>query len=230
MKTIAIAGGLLASALLLTGCGLASIAGPDNQDTTTYQVTDKVTKLQVKSGSGDTVVTETDGNAVRVTETLNWRSDDKPKTEHKVEGEALHLTYDCPSDWGSCSVDYKIEIPKGLAVDLDAGSGNITLRSLTGRLDAHLGSGDLDATGLAGKQVVAEAGSGRIELKYASAPDSAELKSGSGDIVLTVPDGTYDVNTEMGSGDAKVSVKDDGSSPHKVSLTSGSGDVTMSAG
>ncbi|WP_433439776.1 DUF4097 family beta strand repeat-containing protein [Nonomuraea sp. CA-141351] len=230
MKTIAIAGGLLASALLLTGCGLASIAGPDRHHTVTYQVTDKVTKLQLKSGAGDTVVTETDGTAVRVTETKNWRADDEPKAEHKVEGEALLLSYDCQSDWGSCSVDYKVEIPKGMAVDLDCGSGNITLRGLTGRLDAKLGSGDLDATGLGGKQVFAETGSGNIELKYASTPDSAELKAGSGDIVLNVPDGAYDLNTKMGSGDAKVSVKDDDSSPHKISLTAGSGDVTVSAG
>ncbi|KAB8195737.1 DUF4097 family beta strand repeat protein [Nonomuraea phyllanthi] len=229
MKTFAIAGGLLASALMLTGCGLASIAGPSNHDTSTYEVTDKVTKLQLKTGSGDAVITESDGAAVRVTETLNWRGDEKPKPEHTVEGESLLLTYDCASDLGTCSVDYKIEVPKGLAVDLDAGSGNITLRGLTGRLDGHVGSGDLDAADLRAKQAVVEAGSGNVELKYAAAPDGVELKLGSGNVVLHVPDGAYDVKTETGSGDVDVSVKDDDSSPRKITLTSGSGDVTVSA-
>ncbi|MDP4509786.1 DUF4097 family beta strand repeat-containing protein [Nonomuraea turcica] len=230
MKTIAIAGGLLASAVLLTGCGLGDLAGPTNQDTTSYEVTDKVTKLQLESHAGDTVVTETDGTAIRVVEKLRWRGDDKPKPEHKVEGGALFVTYDCASNWGSCSVDYEIEVPKGLAVDLDSGSGNITLRALTGDIDVHVGSGDVDASDLAGKRVVAEAGSGNVELKYTTVPTSAQLKAGSGDIVLNVPDGAYDVKTETGSGDATVSVKDDGSSPNKISLSAGSGNVSVLPG
>ncbi|MEV0232382.1 DUF4097 family beta strand repeat-containing protein [Nonomuraea sp. NPDC050786] len=229
MKTIAIAGGLLASALLLTGCGLDGIAGPKNQDTVTYQVKEKVQKIHLRSGAGDVVISESDTAQINVTETLYW-SNDKPQAEHKVDGDTLSMYYDCQRSWGSCGVNYKVEVPKGLALNLDAGSGNITLRSLSGPLDVHLGSGDLDATGLTGKQLVAQAGSGNMELKYTAAPDSAELKGGSGDVVLTVPDGSYDVKTEVGSGDAKVSVKNDGASPHKISLTSGSGDVTVSAG
>ncbi|GAA4989151.1 hypothetical protein HD597_007812 [Nonomuraea thailandensis] len=229
MKTIALAAGLLASAALLTGCGLADLAQPGMSESTSYQVTEKVTKLQLKSNSGDAVITETGGTAVRVVETLHWRGEGgKPRPEHKVEGEALLMTYTCPSDWGAgCSVDYKIEIPKGLSVDLDAGSGDLTLRNLTGPIDVNAGSGDVDAAGLGGKQVFADVGSGNIELKYASAPDNADLKAGSGDITLSVPDGAYDVKSEVGSGDAAVTVKKDASSTHKISLTTGSGDITV---
>ncbi|UBU15691.1 DUF4097 family beta strand repeat-containing protein [Nonomuraea gerenzanensis] len=228
MKTIAIAGGLLAAAALLTGCGLGDIAGPSHEETASYQVTDKVTKLQLKSNSGEAVITETDGSAVRVVETLHWRGDaDKPKPEHKVEGEGLFLSYACPSDWGSCSVDYKIEVPKGLSVDLDAGSGNLTLRNLTGQIDLHAGSGDVDATGLAGKKVYADVGSGNLDLTYTAAPDAAELKTGSGDITLNVPDGAYDVKTDVGSGDTNVTVKKDAGSAHRLSLSAGSGDITV---
>lgn len=230
MKTMVIAGGLLASAVLLTGCGLGSFAGPTNQDTTSYQVTDKVTKLQLDSHAGDAVITETDGTAIRVVETHRWSGDDKPQAQHKVEGGVLIVDYDCPSNWGRCSVDYKVEIPKGLPVDLDSGSGNLTLRGLTGDIEVFVGSGDVDASDLAGKKVVAEAGSGNIELKYTAAPDSAKIEVGSGNIVLNVPDGAYDVSTDTGSGDANVKVKTDNSSPHKISLASGSGDVSVQPG
>jgi hypothetical protein len=229
MKTIAIAGGLLASAALLSGCGLAGLGGPSNQDTVSYEVTDKVAKLRVESGAGDAVITETGGSAIRVVETLQWRGD-KPNAEHSVDGDTLFLRYDCAEGWGGCSVNYKIEIPKGLQVDADAGSGDITLRSLTGPLDVTAGSGDVDASGLAGKKVVAEAGSGNIELKYTTAPDSAELKAGSGDVTLHVPDGSYDVKTEVGSGDTNVAVDKDPNSPRKLSLTTGSGNVSVMAG
>ncbi|MCK2219876.1 DUF4097 domain-containing protein [Actinomadura sp. ATCC 31491] len=230
MRTIVIAGGLLAGAALLTGCGLESLAGPTNQDVASYEVTDQVTGLRLTSGSGDTVVTETGGKAVKVTETLRWRGDAKPKAEHKVDGGALALSYSCPSNIGTCSVDYKIEVPKGVAVDLDSGSGDVTLRALSGDVKVHVGSGDVDASGLAGRNVVADAGSGDVELAYVSAPASARLEAGSGDITLNVPDGAYDVTTDLGSGDANVSVKTDRSSPNKISLKAGSGNVSVSAG
>lgn len=230
MKTIVVAGGLLASALLLTGCGIEAIGGSTNQDTVSYEVTDKVSKLQLQSGAGDTVITETGGTAVRVVETLRWRGDDKPKPQHKVEGQALFVTYDCPSNWGSCSVDYKIEIPKGLAVDLDSGSGDVTLRTLSGELDANLGSGDLEGRDLTGKKVYVKAGSGNVELKYGTAPDSVELESGSGDISLLVPDVGYNVKKDIGSGDVNVGVKSDPGSPRRMTLTTGSGDLAVSAG
>ncbi|MCA2221586.1 DUF4097 family beta strand repeat-containing protein [Nonomuraea aurantiaca] len=229
MKTIVIAGGLLASALLLTGCGLKALSGPTNQDTVTYQVTDKVAKLQLKSGSGDTVLTEYDGNAVRVTETLQWRNE-KPKAEHKVDGDTLSVFYSCPKGWDNCAVNYKIEVPKGLQVDADAGSGDITMRQLTGQIEASAGSGDVDASGLGTKKIFAEVGSGNLALKFAVVPDSVEMKSGSGDASLHLPAGAYDVQTKGGSGDVQVSVDKDPASPHKVSVATGSGDVSVVPG
>ncbi|PZG08825.1 DUF4097 family beta strand repeat-containing protein [Nonomuraea aridisoli] len=227
-KKVIVAGGLLASAALLTGCGLESVAGPVNQDTVSYEVTEKVGELRLESGAGDAEITETEGDTVRVVEHLRWRGDAKPETEHKVEGEALVVTYDCPSDWGACGVDYEIEVPKGLTADLTTGSGNLTLRGLTGELKLLVGSGDVDAAGLAGRSLSAESGAGDIELTYASAPDAVELVAGSGDIRLAVPDGAYDLKSEVGSGDTAVTVKTDTSSPHKISLQTGSGDVTVS--
>ncbi|MET7465902.1 DUF4097 family beta strand repeat-containing protein [Nonomuraea sp. NPDC005501] len=230
MKKIVIAGGLLASVALLTGCGLQSLAGPTNQDTVDYQVTDKVARLQVKSGAGDVAVTEYDGAAVRVTETIQWR-DNRPKTEHKVEGDTLMLSYTCDNalkSWGDCDVNYKVEVPKGLAVTVKNGSGDITLRSLTGPMEVSTGSGDVDGTGLGVKSTIAEAGSGNIELKYVTAPDSLQADAGSGDIGLRIPDGSYAVTTKVGSGDENITVKDDDASPHKLTLQAGSGDITVS--
>ncbi|MEU0567075.1 DUF4097 family beta strand repeat-containing protein [Nonomuraea sp. NPDC005983] len=229
MKTIVIAGGLLASAALLTGCGLKSIGGPTNQDTVTYQVTEKVAALHLRSGAGDIAVTEYNGSSVRVVETLQWRND-KPKTWHKVDGDTLSMSYDCEASWGSCGVDYKVEVPKGVQVKVDTGSGDITLRSLTGPVEVETGSGDVDGSGLGGTKILAKSGSGGVELKCVAVPDSAELRSGSGDVVLHVPQGTYDVDARAGAGDETVSVKTDSASPHKLTLNAGSGDVSVLPG
>ncbi|MFG1943598.1 DUF4097 family beta strand repeat-containing protein [Nonomuraea sp. NPDC048826] len=226
MKRIALAGGLLASAALLTGCGLGGLTGPGEQDKVSYEVTEKVTKLEVRNGSGDTLITETWGGAVKVDETLHWRGD-KPKTEHTVNGDTLLITYECARAWGDCGVNYKIEIPKGLEVVAKAGSGDVTLRSLSGPLVVTSGSGTVDATGLTGKTVTAEMGSGDLKLEYAAAPDDAQLETGSGSVVLRLPDEGYDVDAEVGSGEATVSVRDDQNAPRKVKVSAGSGDVSV---
>lgn len=230
MKRIAIAGGLLTSAALLTsgltGCGLTSAAGPAEQDKASYEVTEKVTRLEVRNGSGDTLITETGGGSVKVDETLHWRGN-RPETEHTVDGDTLLITYRCPPRPGSCSVNYKIQIPEGLEVKAEAGSGDITLRSLSGPLTVSSGSGSLDGSGLTGKTVLAEAGSGDVELEYETAPERAEAEAGSGDVTLRVPDGSYDVAAEAGSGDTTVSVRADRNAPHKIKVSAGSGDVSV---
>lgn len=228
MRRIAIAGGLLASTVLLTGCGVASLAGPNHEDTVSYEVTDKVTALRLVSKAGDAVITETGGDAVRVVETLRWRGGDKPQPEHRVDGQELFVTYKCPSEWGACGVDYKIEVPKGLRMNLESGSGNLTLRDLTGEITLSAGSGDVDAAGLAGKKLSGELGSGNVELKYTAAPEDIRLKTGSGDIEVRVPDQPYAIDSQVGSGDVTVGVKQDTAAPNKISVTAGSGDITVS--
>ncbi|MEU6999258.1 DUF4097 family beta strand repeat-containing protein [Nonomuraea sp. NPDC046570] len=230
-KSMVAAGALLASCALLTGCGgLAGIGGPTDQDEISYEVSEKVATLFVESGSGDITVSETDRQGIKVVETLYWRGD-KPKTEHPVDGDTLTLRYKCEQrNWGSCGVNYRVEVPKGLKVKTDTGSGNLTLRDLSGELEATTGSGDIEANGLAGKKAYAETGSGGAELKYAAVPDSVEVETGSGDVTVRLPQGSYDVTTETGSGDTSVKVTDDPKSPRKVSLKTGSGDATVLAG
>jgi hypothetical protein len=220
-KNIAFAGAVLGSALVLTACDF-NTAFAENQDTLSYDVMDKVTVLETHTGSGDIVVNESDRSGIRVTETLHWRGD-KPTDGHSVNGETLTLKYDCDN----CSVDYRVEVPRGLDVKLDTGSGTLTLRSLTGPVKVSTGSGDVDANGLAGKRVTADTGSGDIELTFAGVPDRVEVETGSGDGTVWVPSATYQVTTETGSGHRKVEVDQDVSSPHTVVVKTGSGDAKV---
>ncbi|MFI6504233.1 DUF4097 family beta strand repeat-containing protein [Nonomuraea typhae] len=227
-KTIVLAGGLLASSLVLTGCGLANLVGAkaDNREVNEYTVTDKVAKLRLSSGSGDTEIREGDAAAIKIVETLLWNSD-KPKAEHKVEGDALAVTYDCPSAMDNCSVDYKIEVPKGLALELETGSGDIALVGVTGAIKADVGSGDLTGTRLGGEQVSVETGSGDASLAYASAPKLVDMVVGSGNASIELPEGPYAVDAKTSSGDKTVSVKTDPAAANKVTVRAGSGDVSV---
>lgn len=225
-KTVVTAGAALAACLALTSCGFGGLVGPKEHTEVNYDVTEKVTSLHLSSGSGDVVISESDRTGIKVTESLYW-SNDKPVAEHKVEGDTLTMSYECNGKWGNCGVNYRIEVPKGLSVRLDAGSGDVTLRSLSGALEAENGSGDITGNGLTGKKLYAKNGSGTIELVYTAEPDSIEASNGSGDTTITLPQGAYDVSTDVGSGDVKVEVTDDPNSARKVTLTSGSGDVNL---
>lgn len=221
-------GGLLAAAAMLTGCGLQSVTQAANQETLTYEVREKVVKLVVVGGAGDVVISEADGSAVKVSETFRWSSG-KPTTEHKVEGDALVMTYDCPHAMDNCSVDYMVEVPKGTRVEAETGSGDIHLRALGNPIKAKVGSGDLQGTGLTGEEIKVEAGSGDTTLTYDTAPNSIDLVSGSGTANITLPDGLYHVDAQAKSGESMISVKTDRNSPHKIVVRTGSGDISLSA-
>ncbi|GII55027.1 lipoprotein [Planotetraspora thailandica] len=218
------AGALLGAGLALTACDvrLGAIGVNDQQAVQSYDVTDKITGLTVDSGSGDVVINESDRTGVHVTETLHWHGD-KPQNGHQVDGGALTLGYRC----GNCSIDYRIEIPRGLAVRADAGSGTITLRGLTGETSAGTGSGDIDARGLAGRRVTAQTGSGDVELRFSAVPDDVDVETGSGDGTVWVPYGSYNVKTETGVGSKDVTVAQDPSAPHTVVVKTGSGDAKV---
>ncbi|GGK82585.1 lipoprotein [Sphaerisporangium melleum] len=220
------AAALLGGGLLLTACGVTDLASPAKEETSAYDVDTKVPVLRVDAGAGDIRVTESDRAAFHVTEKLYWRND-KPVTEHPVQGDTLHLGYTCPRSGWSCGVDYTIEVPRGVRVSVKTGSGDVTLREVSGGLDVEAGSGTIDARGLSGGQAVARTGSGDVELRFTGTPDKVEVRTGSGTGVVHVPDGAYAVTAETGSGERKIAVTDDDSSPRTIVVRSGSGDAQV---
>lgn len=224
-KKVIVGGALLGSVLVLSGCRVDLDFGDRRQEVVSYDVSGKLTALDLHADSGDIVVNESDRSGARVTETIHWSGDkkDRPKTEHPVDGGTLTLRQDC----SDCSVDYKVEVPKGLKVTAKADSGDVTLRSLTGEVNAAAGSGDIAANGLGAKRLVVDAGSGDIEVRFTAVPDHVEVETGSGDIMLRLPKAGYNVAAETGSGDKNVKVTNDPSASSTVSARTGSGDVEV---
>ncbi|MBP2702707.1 DUF4097 family beta strand repeat protein [Microbispora sp. RL4-1S] len=213
----------VALGLTVAGCGV-TVGFGQQQATRSYDVTDGVTSIETRTGSGEIEVNESERTGIHVTETLHWRGD-QPRDGHAVEGDRLRMEYRCDA----CSVDYRIDIPRGLGVKVDSGSGTITLRALTGAVNASTGSGDIDGGGLRGRSVTASTGSGQIELRFAAPPDRVEVKSGSGDGVVRLPQGAYNVTAETGSGTRTVNVAQDSAAPRTVVVKTGSGDAKVLA-
>jgi hypothetical protein len=114
-------------------------------------------------------------------------------------------------------IDLEVRLPRRLALDVEDGSGNITIRDLGNGLELEDGSGDIKLDGIGG-QVEIDDGSGDMIL--ANLKGKVEIDDGSGDIELK--DAGGDVFVEDGSGQMEL-INIAGS----VEIDDGSGDIVI---
>ncbi|RKT84633.1 Putative adhesin [Saccharopolyspora antimicrobica] len=111
-------------------------------------------------------------------------------------------------------------------VEVRSNSGSIELVDLGGRVEAEASSGGITGTGLRGAEIVATSSSGSIELEL-TGPQRAEVSTSSGGIDLVVPADRYRVDTDTGSGGADIQVPQDPSAAKRLTLSSGSGHISV---
>ncbi|NBE95583.1 DUF4097 domain-containing protein [Nonomuraea sp. KC401] len=231
MKTqrTAVTASLLALVAVLTGCGSS---GSLDEAVVSYDVTDKVAALHVGTDAGTVEVVQSDRRGIRVTERLTWRKN-KPETSHKVKGDTLELTFACPTTWGwgaigdSCDVNYQVEVPEGLQVKVSSDSGTLTLKNLSGDVDALTDSGTIGATGLTGRRVVTRTDSGDTNLAFTGRPDQVTTTTDSGRTVIEVPRGPYNIVARTDNGDKDIKAPSDPSAQRTIELNSDSGDLAV---
>jgi hypothetical protein len=217
--------GLAATVVALPGCD--HTGGPVHIETQSYEIGGRVVGLRVSSSGGRIDLVTRAGNATRITETVSY-DDDRPVTRHSVQGDQLVVqTSGCPDDSHQCSVSYQIEVPPGLAARLDSAGGDIGLHALTGDLDISSGGGQLRADTLAARKLVVRTGGGSADVRFTAVPDRVDLDTAGGQAVVRLPDGRYAVETDSAGGDNRAAVRLDPASPHRVSIRTGGGDVSV---
>jgi DUF4097 and DUF4098 domain-containing protein YvlB len=224
-------GGGVAACLVAIFAGLFAVNTLlASQKTERFAVTEPVHKLVVAGGAGDVNVVATDADHVTVRRTTHWVTSE-PKITKTVSGDVLRLADNCHG-WTTfrCETSYRIEVPRGLAVDVAVDSGDIDVRGVTGAVDLSSGSGDVSGHGLAGARLRATSDSGDVRLGLVSSPSSVEAVSDSGDVDVDLPHGEYALDTHTDSGDTSVHgiVRYD-LAAHAVKAHSDSGDVTVDA-
>lgn len=166
-------------------------------------------------------------------------------TTHR-RGETLYLKAEYPRHVrGSAGLDLTVDVPESLAVEIEDGSGSITVRAVAGLaiddgsgsidvrdirgdLEIDDGSGEIEVLGVGGG-VVVDDGSGAIHITGVSG--SVQVSDGSGEIVLRDIDGGVLI-VEDGSGGidisgvgASVVIDEDGSGG--ISVSDVEGDFTL---
>lgn len=215
------------------------------RDETQRSTVDAPQKLRVESRSGEVEVTGSGDSQVSIERRLEW-STTRPEVTEKREGGTLVLSSQCGGlrigFFSRCNVSYKLRVPASVELEIDSGSGKVTVRdtsgtikvrsksgavsvrNATGRLDIGTNSGAISASGLGGEAVLRTT-SGELNASWASVPRSVDARTRSGDLTLTVPQGQYEVRGA--DSDADISVPSTAGAPNVIQVGARSGDIRV---
>jgi hypothetical protein len=220
--------------------------------------------VSLAAGDADVQVTQAAGNRLRLTGKAQYSLIRSSVTWHSTPSGVV-VSPRCHFFVGVCSFSFNAALPAGKRAVLSAGSGNLTLRGLTGPVSGVSGSGDVQGNALTGRvslqtgsgnitgsalsgpkvmlkagsgdiafdgleslDVVVTDGSGNIDLTFTKAPARVRVSNSSGNVNVVLPRGVrYQVNATTGSGNRTVSVLKTTAPDHVITITDGSGNVSV---
>jgi hypothetical protein len=206
-----------------------------------------VDRLLVENDTGSVTIVGTDTDEISVEAEV---SDGLRDTgfRREVVGSTLELHGSCPvlgSMW--CRVTYRIEVPRDLAIEVEADNGRVGVSNVDGDLRVESDNGSIELSDISGRITVesdngrisgrnlinsvtsADTNNGRIELSFSEPPDTVTASGDNGSIEVVVPeiDSGYDVTADTSNGSDEILVNDNPESPHKIRLETDNGSITV---
>jgi hypothetical protein len=203
--------------------------------------------IDIDNSTGRVVITGTEADEVAIVARV---SDGLRATGHstRVVGDRLEIRGTCPlfgSMW--CSVDYRIEMPAGIALDIDVDdervevvdmrgaitvdndNGSIRIRGAEGALALDADNGRIEATGVRSTTVSANSDNGSVEIVMALPPDTLDAQSDNGSVTVVLPDtpDAYAVDASTDNGNVRNDVRHDPTSSRTITVSSDNGNVTV---
>jgi hypothetical protein len=176
--------------------------------------------VSLSAGAADVQVTQATGSTLRLTGRATYSLFRSDVTWQTTPSGAI-VSPQCHFFVGICSFSFHAVLPAGKRAVLSDGSGNLTLRGLTGPVTAGSGSGNVRATVLTGT-VSLQTGSGNITGSALSGP-KVTLKAGSGNVAFDSLE-SQDVVVTDGSGNIDLTFT---RAPTRVKVTNSSGNVNL---
>ena len=220
--------------------------------------------VSLSVGAADVQVTQAAGSTLRLTGKATYSLFSSNVTWRTTPSGVI-VSPRCHFFVGNCSFSFHAVLPAGKKAVLSDGSGNLTLRGLTGPVSGVSGSGDVQANVLTGTvrletgsgnitgsalsgpkvtlkagsgdvavdsleslDVVVTDGSGNIDLTFTKVPTRVNVSNSSGNVNVVLPRGArYQVNATTDSGNRNVSVLQTTAPDHVITVTDGSGNVSV---
>ncbi len=247
----------VAVGLAVTGCRFEINMG-SRSITDDASIGGPLTAVQLAAGDGDITIHTGPGAGAAIHRTIHYSGQNKPRPGQQVTNGVLTFVRGC----SDCAIDYELTVPASVrvqirngsgsirvadvaAADIQAGSGDVGVRNVQGKVRAHTGSGsvrvesvgsqtdlhassgDITANSVNGGTLLADTGSGSINLRFSATPSSVRAVTGSGDLLIKLPGGPYRVDHSTGSGDEDVQVATDPAAPAAVYAKTGSGSLRI---
>ena len=204
--------------------------------------------LDVASDSGSIEIVGADVTSVHIRAHI---SDGMAATQfrHQVVGDRLEVRVRCRGPLSNpwCNARLRIVVPRGMEVRVRADDDHVTVRGLTGRVDAQSSNGTVEAEALSGQtllhssngsvrasrmrsgSVEADTDNGSVHLEFERPPSSAVARSSNGSVEVAVPRGdeAYAVDVHSDNGGTDNLVRTDSTSPRRIVASSDNGSVIV---
>ncbi len=203
--------------------------------------------VAVDSDNGRVDVVGTDADEVRVVADISSGLR-RTRSDVLVRDGTLLVRGDCPRGWTiRCRVDYRLEVPRRLGVQVDNGNGRLALEGvdgdvtvdnsngrvevarLRGALRVRTSNGSVTATALASADVSAESQNGRVHLAFDAAPRVVQAVTQNGGVEVVVPQDEvgYRVDVDTANGATDTSVRTDPASERSIVAETRNGSVVV---
>ena len=220
---------MIVAAVALFAFGATSAVGLLTQRTQTETRTLAAARtIVVDTDTGDVRIVGADRTDVRLT-TKEKRSV-WGGAHVKVTGDAGLLRLDSSCDSvpivdDPCGVSAILEVPRDADVRVATATGDLRASGVQGTLRLDADTGDVHVEGPS-PDVVARTSTGDVRVETGR-PGTVDAQADTGDIHISVPDLTYAVDAETGTGDETVDVRRDDASPRRLRAHTDTGDVHL---
>ncbi len=173
-----------------------------------------IESIRLSTSSGNGIIKKSSSNTVKVE--LVYTYDDRDfEPIMEQNGSRLRLKEEFGRGSFSGRSTWTLEVPDGIRLNFNTGSGDLTASTLDIDLRSNLGSGDVEVDNIKG-EISVNVGSGSVDIVDAEA--TVDVNTGSGNIDVSNTTGDIDLNA--GSGNIRIS-----GSEASFSVNVGSGDV-----
>jgi hypothetical protein len=199
---------------------------------TMYSVSSPLRQVDLRLSSGQAVIVGSSSSAVQVRRTDDFAFGHAAREQRSLAHGVLSISSRCPRIvLGSCSASYELAVPETVAVNVITTDGHVRLDGFRGTAALQTGTGNVDVEAYCGFKLSAVSASGDVHVATACAPQSLDLRTGSGNAVALVPPGRYRLAAVSGSGRQRVSgVVRDQQAPFSIDVHSGSGSAAVQGG
>ena len=216
---------VVAAAAAMTGLWAAT----SGSRSTSFIAAAEVLRVEIDLDRGNVQLFGGGLDEVSVRRTDHFAYDHSPNEVRTLDDGVLRIRSTCADLLlGSCSSNYRVRVSDNVPVVVRAPHGNIRLADYRGSAELDTTFGSITVASFCGFVLQATTKTGDIDVQAGCSADRLELRSDTGDVSATVPEGQYRVDAGNSNGSASVrGVTPAADAPWSIQALSNTGNVTV---